>query len=181
MPLKQFSVKRLAIGLFVAPSLLYTAYVHAETQSLKASVDGTVFESDDAGITLVPVAGSFTISAITKGFSVYPGPAGLSDRLMIACRGFEPKPRKYSIEDFRNGRCNAGFIKGQSNQPLGKSVAEYESRRDATRQKSFIEITSASGNVIEGKLLVELVPEGSAKGTKAIVDEGTCKAEDRQK
>ena len=77
--------------------------------------------------------------------------------------------------------CNAGFIRGQSNQPLGKSVAEFESRRDATQQKSFIEITSAGGKVIEGKFLVEVVPEGSAKGTKAIVAEGTFKAEDRQK
>ena len=140
-----------------------------------------MFESDDAGITLVPVAGSFTISAITKGFSAYPGPSGLSDRLMIACRGFEPKPHKYSIEEFRSGRCNAGFTKGQSRQPLGKPVAEYESRRDATQQKSFIEITRASGKVIEGKFLVEMVPEGSAKGTKAIIAEGTFTAEDRQK
>ena len=178
---KNLSVRRWIVGLVVAPSLFYTASLHAETQSLKANIDGSSFESDDPGVLLVPVAGSFTISAITKGFSAYPGPAGLSDRLMFGCRGYEAKPHKYSIEDFRSGRCNAGFTKGQSKQTMGKPVAEYESRRDATQQKSFIEITSASGKVIEGKFLVELVPEGSPKGTKAIVAEGTFKAEDRQK
>ena len=153
----------------------------ATTQNLAATIDGNKFESDDAGVLLVPVAGSFSLSATTKGFSVYPPPAGLSDRLAISCRGFEAKPRKYTIQDFRDGRCNASFTKGQSKQPFGKPVAEFESRRDATQQKSFIDVTGASGKVIEGKFLVELVPEGSPKGTKAIIAEGTFKGENRQK
>lgn len=161
--------------------ILLGGLAHAEKQALKANVGGAVFESDDDGILLVPTKGSFTISASTKGFSAYPSPPGLSDRLMIACRNFESKPIKYSTADFSDGRCNASFTKGQSKQPFGKPVAEYASRRDATLKKSFIEITGAKGKVMEGKFLVELVLEDSPKGTKPIVAEGTFTAEDRQK
>ena len=175
------SFKRIATLLSLAVAIAAPFAAHAEKQTLKANVDGAVFESDDDGILLVPLVGSFSLSATTKGFGVYPPPAGLSDRLAISCRGFDAKPRKYTIQDFRDGRCDASFTKGQSKQPFGKPVAEFESPRDATQQKSFIDVTSASGKVIEGKFLVELVPEGSPKGTKAIIAEGTFKGENRQK
>ena len=157
------------------------AHAQKVTQTFKATVGGAVLESDDKGILLVPLPGSFSLSASTQGFSSYPPPPGLSDRLMVSCSSSDLKPRKYAAGEFRGSRCNASFTKGRSNQVLGKPVAQYESRRDASIQNSFIEITSASGKVIEGRFLVELVPEGSPKGTKAIIAEGTFKAEDRQR
>ncbi|MEQ1519601.1 MAG: hypothetical protein ABL931_24265 [Usitatibacteraceae bacterium] len=153
--------------------------VHAgTTQTLKATIDGSVFESDDDGITLVPVARSFTIAAITKGFSNYPSPPGLSDGLTIACRSFDAKPRKYASGDFAMGVCTATFTKGRSKQAFGKPVAEYEVSRKTPAPKTFVEITKVSGKVIEGRFFLEMTQEG---GSKRMMADGTFTAEDRQK
>jgi len=151
---------------------------HAETQTLRATIDGKVFESDDEGITLVPVASSFSLSASTKGFSKYPPPPGLSDRLAIACRNFDGKATKYTANDFAYGRCNASFAKGQSKQPFGKDQALFEVTRKSASAKTLVDITKVSGKVIEGRFVLEMMEEG--KSGKVTV-EGTFKAEDRQK
>jgi hypothetical protein len=171
MPRKFF----FALGLLIAASA-QTAM--AETQTLKATVDGKVFESDDAGITLVPVKDSFTVSAITKGFTAYPSPPGLSDMLNISCRQFDAKPRKYTADDFAYGRCSAKFAKGRSKQPFGKDEATYEVKGKSVSAKTFVEVTKVSGKVMEGRFFIEMVEED---GTKKINVAGAFKAEDRQK
>jgi hypothetical protein len=169
---------RLSVALLCASIMLSGGNVAAQTkttQTLTATVDGKVFESDDDGISLIPVAKSFTVSAITKGFSGYPSPPGLSDRLSIACRNYEGKARKYAAEDFSTDRCSASFEKGRPKQPGGKSEAQFVHNKKSS--KSFVEVTKVNGKVIEGKFLIEMTEEG---GKKAITAEGTFKAEDRQ-
>ncbi|PXX42505.1 hypothetical protein [Undibacterium pigrum] len=156
----------------LTPALLAHAKI---TQQLSAKIDGKVFESDDDGITyLIPTKGVLNLIAVTKGASAYPPPKTLSDRLGIICRNFDGKPVKYQAKDFGNNGCEVKFTKGQSKQPFGEPVAEY----DARDGKNMLEITSVSGKVIEGKFSFEL----RDKKTKAIlsITEGTFKAEDRQ-
>lgn len=174
----KFAAASVSAGVFLTLGLGLPLIAHAETQSLKATIDGKVFESDDEGITLVPVASSFSLSGITKGFSQYPSPPGLSDRLAIACRNFEGKAIKYTADDFAYGRCNASFAKGRSKQPFGKDEAVFEVNRKSLSPKTMVEITRSSGKVIEGRFVLEMMEEG--KSRKVSV-EGTFKAEDRQK
>jgi hypothetical protein len=155
-----------------------STFAHAEKQTLKATIGDKVFESDDEGITLVPVKDSFTISAITKGFMAYPSPPGLSDMLSISCRQFDAKPRKYTADDFAYGRCNATFAKGRSKQPFGKDEATYKVNQKKVSPKTFVEITKVSGKVMEGRFSIEMMEED---GTKKVNVEGAFKAEDRQK
>ncbi len=175
---KSTIVKYAATSVCMAFGFQLPFMAHAETQTLKATVEGKVFESDDDGITLVPVASSFSLSATTKGFSKYPPPTGLSDRLAIACRNFEGKAVKYTADDFAYGRCNASFVKGQSKQPFGKAEALFEVTRKSVSAKTFFDITKASGKMIEGHFMLEMVEEG---GSRKVSAEGTFKAEDRQK
>jgi hypothetical protein len=153
------------------------ATAKGETQTLKATIGEKVFESDDEGITLVPVAKSFTLSAITKGFMKYPSPPGLSDQLNISCRRFENNPRKYTAEDFKSGTCNASFAKGRSKQPFGKDEAKYVTTGKVSHAKTFVDVTKVSGKVMEGRFLIEMMEED---GAKKITVDGTFKAEDRQ-
>ncbi|MBC3920543.1 hypothetical protein H8L32_23970 [Undibacterium sp. CY18W] len=156
----------------LAPALLAHAKV---PQQLSAKIDGKLFESDDDGITyLIPTKGVLNLIASTKGASAYPPPKTLTDRLSIICRSFEGKPVKYQARDFGNNGCEVKFIKGESKQPFGEPVAEY----DARDGKNMLEITTVSGKVIEGKFSFEL----KDKKTKAVlmITEGTFKAEDRQ-
>ena len=159
-----------------AMGLAAAAPAHAEPQSLSATVAGKVFESDDDGITYVPLKSSFSISAGTKGYSKYPPPPGLSDRLSLNCTVFDGKPRRYSHEDFNNGRCHATFTKGVSKQAFGKPEAEYTGARKVGNG-TFIEITRISGKVMEGRFAVDMLDE---KGGKLAVTAGSFKVEDRQ-
>ncbi|CAN5425658.1 hypothetical protein BH11PSE11_BH11PSE11_01930 [soil metagenome] len=149
---------------------------HAKTpQQLSAKIDGKLFESDDDGILyLIPIKGTMNLIATTKGASAYPPPKTLSDRLSISCRNFNGKPVKFEAKDFGSHGCEARFIKGESKQPMGEPVGEF----DARDGKNVIEITSVNGKVIEGKFYLEL----KNKKTKEtiIINEGTFKAEDRQ-
>ncbi|MDP1978936.1 hypothetical protein [Undibacterium sp.] len=156
----------------LAPALL----AHAKTpQQLSAKIDGKLFESDDDGITyLIPTKGVLNLIAVTKGASTYPPPKTLSDRLGIICKNFNGKPVKYQGKDFGSNGCEVKFTKGQSKQPFGEPVAEYEVRDG----KNMFEITSVNGKVIEGKFSFEL-KDKKTKAVLSIVD-GTFKAEDRQ-
>ncbi len=170
----------LVISLMAAPAILLSTPTQAATQSLSAQVDGKLFESDDRGMTLVPVQDGFTISASTKGFSVYPPPAGLSDRLSITCNSGYGKIMKYTASDFNDDRCRASFTKGESNQPFGKAQGEYVTGR-RVGPKTFLEITKAGGKVIEGRFSLELVDDNDPKkGIKLVITDGVFKAEDRQ-
>lgn len=169
------NIKTLFVTVLLAAALPISA--QAETQTLKATVDGKVFESDDDGITLVPVARSFTINAITKGFSGYPSPPGLSDRLVMVCGNYEGKPRTYTAQDFKDSVCHASFTQGVSKQPMGKPQASFSLINKTPMGKSVVQITKVSGKVMEGKFLLEMV---ETEGSKKLTVEGTFKAENRQ-
>lgn len=149
----------------------------ATPQSLKATIDGKVFESDDADILyLIPTKGVLNLIAGTKGASAYPPPKALTDRLSVTCRSFEGKPVKFIEKDFGNHGCEARFIKGESKKPFGDPEAEYDSRWG---KNNMFEITSVNGKVIEGKFHFEM-KEKNPKSALIVID-GTFKAEDRQK
>lgn len=168
---------QLASALLSATAALSPVAAHAETQTLKATIDGKVFESDDSGILyLIPVKGAFNLSASTKGASAYPPPTTPIDRLSILCRGFDLKPVKFVDKDFGNHGCEARFAKGESKKPFGDPDALYDARDG---KGNVIEITSVKGKVIEGKFRLEMKEKKPKTGV--IVVEGTFKAEDRQK
>ncbi len=145
------------------------------TQSLKTTINGAVFESDDNGITyLIPTKGTLNLIASTKGASAYPPPKALSDRLSIVCRGFELVPIVFSANDFDSKVCEARFYKGQSRKPFGDPEAEFS----VIEGKNTLEITSVKGKVIEGKFSFEM-QEIKTKAKLTMI-EGTFKAEDRQ-
>jgi hypothetical protein len=145
------------------------------TQTLKATVNGTVFESDDDGITyLIPTKGVLNLIATTKGASAYPPPKALSDRLSINCRGFELAPITFSAKDFDANVCEARFYKGESRKPFGDPEAEFS----VAKGKNMLEITSVKGKIIEGTFSFEM--QDKKTKAKLTVIEGTFKAEDRQ-
>jgi len=173
----KFAAASVSTSVFLALGLGLPFIAHAETQMLKATIDGNVFESDDAGIAyLIPIKGTFNLGASTNGSAAYPPPKTPIDRLSIICRGFEGKPIKFVEKDFGTHGCEVQFSKGVSKVPFGDPMALYESRWG---QNNMIEITSVKGKVIEGKFHFEMKEKKPKSG--AMVMEGTFKAEDRQK
>jgi hypothetical protein len=145
------------------------------TQTLKATINGTVFESDDDGITyIIPTKGVLNLIASTKGASAYPPPKALSDRLSINCRGFDLVPKIYTAKDFDSNMCEVQFIKGESRKPFGDPEAAFA----VIKGKNTLEITSVKGKIIEGKFSFEM--QDKKTKAKLTVIEGTFKAEDRQ-
>ena len=87
LPNTKTSVSVLGASITAAIATLGLATnVHAQ-QSFSATVDGTPWESDNAGINVIPVAmgGTVTITATSKGFSAYPPPKGFADNFSITC------------------------------------------------------------------------------------------------
>jgi hypothetical protein len=153
------------------------AVSHAETQSLKAHIGSTVFESDDDGITLVPLpGGEFSLSASTKGASAWPPPKTPIDRLAIVCDGLEPgKPFKLDGKSFERSSCDVTFTQGT--RAYGeKPDAEYSLDKNVTTH--FFEVTRASGKVYEGRFRFELKHDDT--GVRLLIEQGGFKAEDRQ-
>ena len=69
----KITITALAIALACAINLTPAHAAKTTTQTLKATINGTVFESDDAGITyLIPTKGVLNLIASTKGASAYP-------------------------------------------------------------------------------------------------------------
>ena len=145
-------------------------------QSLSATVEGKVFESDDDSILyLVPTKGVLNLMASTKGSSAYPPPKTPVDKLSINCRNFDGVPTKFAFATAGSPSCEVTFSKGLSKEMFGKPQAEYAL---APKGKNQLEITSVKGKVIEGTFSFELV-ETTTKA-KITITGGTFKAEDRQ-
>jgi hypothetical protein len=144
-------------------------------QRLSATVDGKLFESDDAGIMyLVPTKGVLNLMASTKGAAAYPPPKTPVDKLSINCRNYDGKPVKFTFANSGSRSCEVTFSRGLSKQPFGEPQAEYR-LADGNNQ---LEITSVKGKVIEGTFSFELV-DVKTKARMTITG-GTFKAEDRQ-
>ena len=88
LPNTKTSVSAFGALITVAIATLgFATGVHAQ-QSFSATIDGTPWESDNAGINVIPVAmgGSVTITASSKGFSAYPAPKGFPDSFQSPAR-----------------------------------------------------------------------------------------------
>lgn len=161
----------LAVAVFAAsPSL------HAQiTQSLEAQVDGSTFQSDDDGITFIPVMGNFSLSASTKGASAYPPPTSRIDRLAIVCRPFEAGETKtFTAIDFGNSGCDVTFTVGT--RPMG-GEPDASFHLDKSSGENRFEIAAARGKIIEGTFQFDLKDD---QGKQMTVRNGRFVAEDRQ-
>jgi hypothetical protein len=162
--------------LCIALSVPCTA-AQAETQSLQAHVGTKVFESDDDGITLVPLpGGAFSLSASTKGASAWPPPKTPIDRLAIVCDGLEPgKAFKLDSLAFERSNCSVTFTEGT--RPYGEDPdAEYSIDKNA--KTHLFEVTRAAGKIYEGRFHFEL--KNDKTGARLSIEQGSFKAEDRQ-
>ena len=153
-----------------------TTVVHAETpQSFSAQVGDIALESGDAEITLIPISGSFSLSASTRGASAYPPPKTRIDRLSIVCDGFaDGKPLVLDHRSFERSVCDVTFDKGTK--PMGGSP-EATWHLDKNSAENHFEITSAGGKVYEGTFNFRLK---DGQGNAISVSKGHFKAEDRQ-
>lgn len=168
-------LKLVICALVVAAST--TTHADEIKQSLKATVSGAVtgvFESDNDGINVVPVAGSFNIQASTKGFMGYPPPPGHPNRLSISCD--TPKaPAKLKMGSGNAGTCRASYTVNDRGMMNAKPFdAQYASIGDAD---SYVDITKIKGKIIEAKFVIKLVDNATKQ---AITLTGTVQGEDRQ-
>lgn len=146
-----------------------------QPQSLSALVGEVAFESGDAEISLVPVGGSFSLSASTKGAAAWPPPKTRIDRLAIVCDGFAPgKPLELDHKAFERSTCDVTFDKGSK--PMG-GAAEASYRLDKDSADNRFAITAANGKVYEGTFSFVLKDD---KGGAIRVANGRFTAEDRQ-
>jgi len=168
-------IRSLAFLIFAAADVA-TAVVHAETaQSFAAQVGDIALEAGDAEITLVPIGRSFSLSASTRGASVYPPPKTRIDRLSIVCDGFtEGKALLLDHRSFERSVCDVTFDKGTK--PMGGSPdATYHLDKNSAENR--FEITTASGKVYEGTFSFRLKDN---QGNAISVSQGRFKVEDRQ-
>jgi len=146
-----------------------------EPQSMTAQVGDIAFESGDGEITLVPIGGTFSLSASTRGAAAWPPPKTRIDRLSITCDGFEDgKPLTLDHKAFERSICDVTFAKGAK--PMGGSPdAEYRLDKDGADNR--FEITRANGKVYEGRFSFRLK---DGNGGSIAVANGRFKIEDRQ-
>lgn len=145
------------------------------TQSLTAQVGGQPFASDHDGITLVPVAGGFTLVALTAGASAWPPPKTRIDRLSIQCRPFaEGQPFTLDSAALAGSSCEVTFTQGHRGM-ASEPDAQY------TLDKAFagnrFEVSRAAGKTIEGTFTFQL---HDAAGTVLSISDGRFVAEDQQ-
>ena len=141
--------------------------VHAQ-QSFSATVDGTPWESDNAGVNVIPVpqGGTVTITATSKGFSAYPAPKGFPDAFSIVC----PLPKKSERMTTARGSsevCRVSFTKAARNimspdWAKTKNEGEFITLGRAG-DKGYVNFTKVSGKNIEGEFSVELTEESTKK------------------
>lgn len=164
------------VSLLFVSALAFTAADADVPQMLTATVGDAKFVSDDGNIYLVPVPGSFTLTAATTGADAYPPPKTPIDRLSITCNAYaDGKPTTYAAKEWGPNLCQVNFIKGDK--PMGgEPDATYTIDKSAS--DNLLEITSANGKVIEGRFHFTLKSE---KGTTLKISDGTFKAEDRQR
>ena len=159
---------------FIAFAALSTARAD-EPQSMTAQVGDIAFESGDDEIILVPIDGSFSLSASTKGAATWPPPKTRVDRLSIVCDGFaDGNPLALDHRIFERSTCDVTFDKGTK--PMGGTPdVEYRLDKDSTDNR--FEITRANGKVYEGTFSFRLK---DGKGGSIPVTDGRFKVEDRQ-
>lgn len=146
-----------------------------EPQSMSAHVGDVAFDSGDAEIALVPIGGTFSLSASTRGAAAWPPPKTRVDRLSIVCDGFaDGKPLVLDHKAFERSTCDVRFEKGT--RPTG-GAPEAEYRLDKDSAENRFEITRADGKVYEGTFSFRLKDD---KGGTIAVANGRFKAEDRQ-
>lgn len=145
-------------------------------QMLTATVGEATFASDDGNIYLIPVPGSFTLTAASAGADAYPPPKTPIDRLSIICTSYaDGKPTTYAANEWGPNLCQVNFIKGDK--PMG-GEPEATYTIDKSASDNLLEITSASGKVIEGRFHFTLK---SDKGAALKISDGRFKAENRQR
>ena len=171
-------IRNYAAAAAVIGTLSFAAGAHAQ-QSFTATVDGKAWESDDKGINVIPVpmGGSVTITASSKGFSAYPPPKGFADQFAIVCP-IPKKPERFVTT--RNG-CRVSFTKAARNimspdWATTKNEGEFEST-GGNGEKGYVNFTTISGKTIEGEFAAELV-EASTK--KKIAVSGKFRGIDKQ-
>lgn len=165
----------------VVGTLGFAASAHAQ-QTFTATVDGNAWESDNAGITVIPVpmSGSVTITASTKGFTAYPPPKGFPDRFSIRCP-MPKKPERFGVTRSQSSSCHISFTKASRNimspdWATTKDEGEFESTGGSS-DKNYVNVTTVSGKTIEGEFSAELV-EATTK--KKIAVSGKFRGVDRQ-
>lgn len=145
-----------------------------EPQSLSAQVDGKAFVSDDDDILLVPVMGTFTLSASTAGAASWPPPKTPIDRVTITCKAESlAQPLKLTAKEFAAPVCRASFEQGR---PPGMDQSGVVYELDKSRDILF-EITAVRGKVIEGRFAFTMKNDS---GKALAISDGRFVAEDRQ-
>jgi hypothetical protein len=168
---------RLSSSFLMLTALALALPVAAETpQTLTVQAGDSTFVADDDTITLVPISGSFSLSASTKGAAVYPPPKTRIDRLGIVCDGFvEGGPFVRDAAMFERSVCSATFEVGTK--PMGGDPdVVYTIDKDSKANR--FEVTKANGKVIEGTFQFDL---RSADGNTMQLRGGAFVAEDRQR
>ena len=152
---------------FAIASLGFTTGVNAQ-QSFSATVDGKPWESDDAGINVIPVAlgGTVTITATSKGFSAYPPPKGFPDSFAIVCP-MPKKPVRMTTTRGSSEVCRVNFTKAERNimspdYANTKNEGEFATVGTAS-DKGYVNFTQLKGKTIEGEFSVELTEETTKK------------------
>ena len=165
----------------VVASLGFATGVHAQ-QRFSAVVDGAAWESDDAGINVIPVVsgGTVTITATSKGFSAYPPPIGFPDRFSMVCP-IPKKPEHMSTARGSSQMCRVSFTKAARNimspdHAKTKNEGEFVSAGRAD-EKGYVNFTKVSGKNIEGEFSVELTEETT---NRKIAVSGKFAGVDRQ-
>ena len=151
----------------LAGTVGFAVGAHAQ-QSFSASIDGTAWESDHKGITVIPVAmgGTLTIEAISKGFSAYPPPKGFPDRISVVCP-LPTKPQRFVVTRDRGIGCRMSFTKAARNVmspdwATVKNEGEFASK-GGSGDKGYVNFTTVSGKTVEGEFSMELVEETTKK------------------
>ena len=147
----------------VIATLGFASGVHAQ-QSFSASVDGKPWESDNAGINVIPVplGGTVTIIASSKGFSAYPPPKGFPDSFSIVCP-IPKKPERMTTARGSSEVCRVRFTKAARNimspdYAKTKNEGEFVTLGSAG-DKGYVNFTKVAGKTIEGEFSVELTEE----------------------
>ncbi len=148
-------------------TLGFATGVHAQ-QSFSATVDGKPWESDNAGIDVIPVplGGTVTITATSKGFSAYPAPKGFPDHFSIVCP-MPKKPERMTTARGSSEVCRVSFTNAARNimspdYAKTKNEGEFVTARSAN-DEGYVNFSKVSGKTIEGEFSVELIEETTKK------------------
>ena len=166
MNLPNPKTSRHALGAFITAviaTLGLATNVHAQ-QSFSATVDGKPWESDNAGINVIPVplGGTVTIIASSKGFSAYPPPKGFADNFSITCP-LPKKPERMTTARGSSEVCRVKFTKA-ARDIMSPDVAKTKNEglfvtAGSAGDKGYVNFTKVAGKNIEGEFSVELTEE----------------------